>query len=47
LGLAAGDALGAAVEFMSSSEIKNKYGEGGIQDFDEWLISCPLYFTHE
>jgi ADP-ribosylglycohydrolase len=36
LGLAVGDALGAAVEFMSSSEIKNKYGEGGIQDFDEW-----------
>jgi len=36
LGLAVGDALGAAVEFMSSSEIKNKYGEGGIQDFDAW-----------
>jgi len=27
-----GDALGAAVEFMSSSEIKNKYGEDGIHD---------------
>ena len=36
LGLAVGDALGGAVEFMPSSEIKNKYGEGGIQDFDEW-----------
>jgi len=36
LGLAVGDALGAAVEFMSVTEIKNKYGEDGIQDLDEW-----------
>jgi len=36
LGLAVGDALGAAVEFMSHTEIKNKYGENGIQDFDVW-----------
>jgi len=36
LGLALGDALGAAVEFMSYPEIKNKYGEHGIEDLDEW-----------
>lgn len=36
LGLAVGDALGAAVEFMSYTEIKNRYGNGGIQDFDAW-----------
>ena len=36
LGLAVGDALGAAVEFMSIAEIKNKYGEEGVQDFDSW-----------
>lgn len=34
LGLAVGDALGAAVEFMSWATIKNKYGNGGIQDID-------------
>jgi ADP-ribosyl-[dinitrogen reductase] hydrolase len=38
LGLAVGDALGAAVEFMSYAEIKNKYGEDGIQDFDGWSM---------
>jgi len=36
LGLAAGDALGAAVEFMSLAEIRKKYGGDGIQDFDSW-----------
>ncbi|MFQ5722506.1 MAG: ADP-ribosylglycohydrolase family protein [Candidatus Aminicenantales bacterium] len=36
MGLAAGDALGAAVEFMSLADIKNKYGGDGIQDFDAW-----------
>lgn len=36
LGLAVGDALGAAVEFMSYAEIKRKYVEDGIQDFDGW-----------
>ncbi len=33
LGGAAGDALGAPVEFMSLSEIKGKFGEGGIQHY--------------
>ena len=36
LGLAVGDALGAAVEFLTYTEIKKKYGEDGIQDLDEW-----------
>jgi len=36
LGLAVGDALGESVEFLSDTEIKNKYGEDGIQDLDEW-----------
>lgn len=36
LGLAVGDALGAAVEFMSWASIKNKYGNLGIQDLDTW-----------
>lgn len=36
LGLAVGDALGAAVEFMSYTEINNRYGNGGIKDFDAW-----------
>ena len=36
LGLAVGDALGAAVEFMSLAEIRKKYGGDGIQDFDSW-----------
>jgi len=36
LGLAAGDALGAAVEFMSLEQIKDTYGASGIQDFDRW-----------
>ena len=36
LGLAVGDALGAAVEFMSLEQIKDTYGDSGIQDFDKW-----------
>jgi len=36
LGLAIGDALGAPVESLSLSEIKIKYGEEGITDFDTW-----------
>jgi ADP-ribosylglycohydrolase len=44
-GLAVGDALGAAVEFMSSSEIKIKYGEAGIPDFQGTTvryITCDI-----
>jgi len=36
LGLGVGDALGAAVEFISLEEIKKKYGASGIEDFDSW-----------
>ncbi len=35
LGSAIGDALGAPVEFMKLSAIKQKYGPSGIQEFDE------------
>ncbi len=35
LGLAAGDALGAPVEFMSWSAIRNIYGDTGIRDYAE------------
>lgn len=33
IGGAVGDALGAPVEFMSSAEIANQFGPGGIQDY--------------
>lgn len=36
LGLGVGDALGAAVEFLSLEQIKDKYGASGIEDFDSW-----------
>lgn len=36
LGLTIADALGAPVEFLSLTEIKRKYGEDGITDFDAW-----------
>lgn len=35
-GLAIGDALGAPVEFLSWQQIKKKYGDSGIKDFDSW-----------
>lgn len=35
-GFAAGDALGAPVEFLSSEEIHNHYGETGITNFVGW-----------
>jgi ADP-ribosylglycohydrolase len=47
LGLAVGDALGAPVEFMSFVEIKNKYGEEGIQDFDSWGGYRAGYYTDD
>lgn len=34
LGGAVGDALGAPVEFLTFEEIRRRYGEGGITDFD-------------
>ena len=36
LGGAAGDALGAPVEFMSKESIKRKYGPGGIREYVEF-----------
>ncbi|HZX10032.1 MAG TPA: ADP-ribosylglycohydrolase family protein [Acidobacteriota bacterium] len=36
LGVGVGDALGAAVEFMSLEQIKEKYGDKGIKDFESW-----------
>ncbi|MBD3414884.1 MAG: hypothetical protein GF421_10695 [Candidatus Aminicenantes bacterium] len=36
LGLGVGDALGAAVEFLSLERIKDTYGDSGIEDFDQW-----------
>lgn len=35
LGGAAGDALGAPVEFLSMDKIQERYGEAGIQEYDE------------
>jgi ADP-ribosylglycohydrolase len=35
-GLAAGDALGAPVEFMDLKSIRQRYGEEGIKDYDGW-----------
>ncbi|MFC1794638.1 ADP-ribosylglycohydrolase family protein [Planctomycetota bacterium] len=35
IGGAIGDALGAPIEFESISQIRNKYGEEGIRDYDE------------
>ena len=35
-GLAIGDALGAPVEFLSLDQIKRKYGQQGIREFDNW-----------
>lgn len=36
LGAGVGDALGAAVEFITLQQIKEKYGASGIGDFDSW-----------
>ncbi|MBN1273643.1 MAG: ADP-ribosylglycohydrolase family protein [Candidatus Aminicenantes bacterium] len=36
IGLAVGDALGAAVEFLSLNEIHSIYGKKGITSFDRW-----------
>ena len=34
IGGAAGDALGYAVEFMREKQIFNRYGEGGIREYE-------------
>lgn len=47
LGLSVGDALGAPVEFLSIEEIKDKYGEEGISDFDSWSRFSPGSYTDD
>ena len=42
-GLAIGDALGYSTEFISLSQIKEKYGSPGIQD----LPKAPAFFTDD
>jgi ADP-ribosylglycohydrolase len=47
LGLAIGDALGAPVEHLSLSDIKRKYGEKGITDFDAWDRFRPGSYSED
>ncbi len=47
LGLAVGDALGAAVEFLSLDKIKERYGDKGIVDFDAWNGFKPGSYTDD
>lgn len=46
-GLAIGDALGAPVEFLRLAEIKARYGENGIADFDRWGGFAPGSYTDD
>ncbi len=47
LGLAVGDAIGAPVDFLSLEQIREKYGEEGIADFDYWDNYKPGSYTDE
>jgi ADP-ribosylglycohydrolase len=47
LGLAIGDALAAPVDFLTLNQIKEKYGEKGIADYDYWDKYKPGSFTDE
>jgi ADP-ribosylglycohydrolase len=47
LGLAIGDALGAPVDFFTLDQIKEKYGEKGIADYDYWDKYKPGSYTDE
>ncbi len=47
LGLAAGDALGAPVEFLTLEKIKEKYGEKGIEEYDVWNGFKPGSYTDD
>ena len=47
LGLAVGDALGAAVEFIQQNEIIERYGPDGISDLDEWGGFPAGYYTDD
>ena len=46
-GLAVGDALGAPVEFMGLQQIKKRYGEQGIKDFDRWGRFPAGFYTDD
>ena len=46
-GLAIGDALGAPVEFLRLPQIKARYGETGITDFDSWSGFKPGSYTDD
>jgi ADP-ribosylglycohydrolase len=43
LALACGDALGAPVEFLSQTELVNRYGEGGITELEESYGTMGAY----
>ncbi len=47
LGVAAGDALGAPVEFMQIGEIREEFGERGIREMHEWGMFPPGSFTDD
>ena len=47
LGLAAGDALGAPVEFLSLDSIRTNYGADGISDLAPWGHSKPGSYTDD
>lgn len=47
LGFAIGDALGAPVEFLRLTEIKEWYGKDGITDFHEWRGFKPGSYTDD
>ncbi len=47
LGAAVGDALGAPVEFLTLDQIRDKYGEKGIEDFDAMKGLKPGAYTDD
>lgn len=47
LGLAVGDALGIATEFLSAAEIRNRYGPAGLTDFQSYHGHPPGTFTDD
>jgi len=46
-GIAIGDALGAPVEFLSLSEIREEFGKDGITDFHQWDGFKPGSYTDD
>jgi ADP-ribosylglycohydrolase len=47
LGLAVGDAIGAPVDFLTLDQIREKYGEKGIANYDYWDRFKPGSYTDE